>query len=142
MRIFNTYSPKMRWDDGRVVSNFIVQALNNKQITIYGDGSQTRSFCYIDDLINGMILLMESDFQKPINIGNPNEFSIKQLAQNIRDLINPNLEFVYKKLPEDDPKQRKPCIKLAKERLNWEPKINLNEGLKKTIEWFKNNLNN
>ena len=132
----------MRWDDGRVVSNFIVQALNNKQITIYGDGSQTRSFCYIDDLINGMILLMESDFQKPINIGNPNEFSIKQLAQNIRDLINPNLEFVYKNLPEDDPKQRKPCIKLAKERLNWEPKINLNEGLKKTIEWFKNNLNN
>ena len=89
MRIFNTYGPKMRWDDGRVVTNFIVQALNNKQITIYGDGSQTRSFCYIDDLINGMILLMESDFQKPINIGNPNEFSIKQLAHNIRDLINP-----------------------------------------------------
>tara|TARA_A100001388_G_C28695067_1_gene463252 strand:- start:98 stop:1036 length:939 start_codon:yes stop_codon:yes gene_type:complete len=142
MRIFNTYGPKMRWDDGRVVSNFIVQALNNEQITIYGDGSQTRSFCYIDDLINGMILLMESNFQKPINIGNPNEFSIKQLAHNIRDLINPNLEFVYKKLPEDDPKQRKPCIKLAKERLNWEPKINLNEGLNNTIEWFKNNLNN
>ena len=89
-----------------------------------------------------MILLMESDFQKPINIGNPNEFSIKQLANNIRELINPNLEFVYKKLPEDDPKQRKPCIKLAKERLNWEPKVNLNEGLNKTIEWFKNNLNN
>ena len=140
MRIFNTYGPNMRFDDGRVVSNFIVQALRKKKITIYGDGSQTRSFCYVDDLINGMILLMDSSYQKPINIGNPKEFSIKELASIVREIINPNLQFEYKKLPEDDPKQRKPSIELAKKILNWEPKIELKEGLLKTIDWFENNL--
>ena len=140
MRIFNTYGPNMRYDDGRVVSNFIVQALKNEKITLYGDGQQTRSFCYVDDLINGMMLLMESDYKKPINIGNPKEFSIKELAYLIKDLINPNLEFEFKALPEDDPLQRQPSIELAKEILNWEPKIKLKDGLIRTIEWFKNNL--
>ena len=140
MRIFNTYGPNMRFDDGRVVSNFIIQALKNENITLYGGGEQTRSFCYVDDLIEGMILLMESNYQKPMNIGNPNEFSIKQLAYLVRDLINPNLEFEHKVLPQDDPKQRKPSIVLAKEILNWEPKIELEEGLLKTIDWFKSNL--
>ena len=140
MRIFNTYGPNMRSDDGRVVSNFIVQALNGQKITLYGDGNQTRSFCYVDDLINGMILLMESNYHHPMNIGNPKEFSIKELAFLIRDLINPNLEFDYKKLPDDDPKQRKADIQLAKEVLNWEPKIELKDGLVKTINWFKENL--
>ena len=140
MRIFNTYGPKMRADDGRVISNFIVQALKQEKITIYGDGYQTRSFCYVDDLIDGMILLMDSDYQKPLNIGNPNEFSIKELASLIRELINPKLAFDYKELPKDDPRQRKPSIKLAKHLLNWEPKIELQEGLLKTIDWFKTNL--
>ena len=140
MRIFNTYGPNMRSDDGRVISNFIVQALKNEELTIYGDGSQTRSFCYVDDLINGMNLLMESSFKKPINIGNPIEFTIKELAFLIKDLINPKLKIVYKDLPQDDPKQRKPSIKLAKEILNWEPAIPLEDGLIKTIEWFRNNL--
>ena len=140
MRIFNTYGPNMRFDDGRVISNFIVQALKNEKITLYGDGSQTRSFCYVDDLINGMILLMESNFQDPVNIGNPNEFSIKELAILVRSLINPDLKFEYKELPSDDPKQRKPSIELAKNILNWEPKIELKEGLLKTIDWFKQNL--
>jgi len=140
IRIFNTYGPNMRFDDGRVVSNFIVQALNNKKITLYGEGKQTRSFCYVDDLIEGMILLMESNYQKPMNIGNPKEFSIKELASLVRDLINPSLEFEFKDLPQDDPKQRKPSIKLAKEILNWEPKIELKEGLIKTIDWFKKNI--
>ena len=140
MRIFNTYGPKMRSDDGRVISNFIVQALKNEALTIYGDGSQTRSFCYVDDLINAMNLLMESNFRKPINIGNPTEFTIKELALLIKDLINPRLGIIYKDLPQDDPKQRKPSIKLAKEKLNWEPEIQLQDGLIKTIDWFKNNL--
>ena len=140
MRIFNTYGPNMRSDDGRVVSNFIKQALQNEKITLYGEGKQTRSFCYVDDLINGMILLMESDFQSPINIGNPNEFSIKELAEIVKELINPNLEFEFKEMPKDDPKQRKPSIELARRILNWEPKIELREGLIKTIEWFKCNL--
>ena len=140
MRIFNTYGPNMRSDDGRVISNFIVQALKNEKLTIYGDGSQTRSFCYVDDLINGMNLLMESNFRKPINIGNPVEYTIKELAFLIKDLINPKLEIVYKKLPQDDPRQRRPSIQLAKETLNWEAEIPLKDGLIKTIEWFKNNL--
>ena len=140
MRIFNTYGPNMRPDDGRVISNFIVQALKDQKITLYGDGTQTRSFCYVDDLINGMILLMNSNYHHPMNIGNPNEFSIKELANLIRTLINPNLEFEYKKLPNDDPKQRQPSIQLAKELLNWEPEIELKEGLLKTIDWFKKNL--
>ena len=140
MRIFNTYGPNMRSDDGRVISNFIVQALKNEKITLYGDGSQTRSFCYVDDLINGMVLLMESNYKDPINIGNPNEFSIKELADLIKNLINPNLKFEYKELPSDDPKQRQPSIELAKNVLNWEPKTELKDGLLKTIDWFKKNL--
>jgi UDP-glucuronate decarboxylase len=140
MRIFNTYGPHMRFDDGRVISNFIVQALKGKKITVYGDGTQTRSFCYVDDLINGMELLMASDYKKPINIGNPNEFTIKELAFLVRDLINPNLELEFKALPQDDPKQRRPNIQLAKDELNWKPKTELKEGLIKTIDWFKNNL--
>ena len=140
MRIFNTYGPNMRFDDGRVISNFIIQALKDEKITIYGDGSQTRSFCYVDDLIKGMTLLMDSDYSYPVNIGNPNEFSIKDLANLVKKLINPNVEFQYKLLPQDDPKQRKPSIQLAKELLNWEPKIELEEGLIRTTEWFKNNL--
>ena len=139
MRIFNTYGPYMRSDDGRVISNFIIQALNNEKITLYGDGTQTRSFCYVDDLINGMILLMESNYQKPINIGNAKEFTIKDLASLVRKLINPDLKFEYKKLPNDDPKRRKPSIALAKKVLNWEPKIGLEEGLIKTTDWFKKN---
>ena len=140
MRIFNTYGPNMRFDDGRVISNFIVQGLKNEKITIYGDGSQTRSFCYVDDLINGMILLMNSDYQMPMNIGNPSEYSIKEIANIIRNLINPDLKFEFKDLPKDDPKQRRPSIDLAKEIINWEPKIELQEGLVKTIKWFKSNL--
>ena len=140
MRIFNTYGPNMSSDDGRVISNFIVQALREEKITIYGDGNQTRSFCYVDDLINGMILLMDSNYRSPINIGNPKEFSIKELANLVRSLVNPALEFEYKELPEDDPKQRQPSIQLAKELLNWEPIIDLEDGLLKTIDWFNNNL--
>jgi len=140
MRIFNTYGPNMRFDDGRVISNFIVQALRDEKITIYGDGSQTRSFCYVDDLIDGMILLMESNYRKPLNIGNPKEFSIQELANLVKASINPSLEFEYKSLPEDDPKQRKPSIELAREILNWEPKVHLKDGLIKTIDWFRNNL--
>ncbi len=140
MRIFNTYGPNMRFDDGRVISNFIVQALKGNKISIYGDGSQTRSFCYVDDLINGMILLMDSNYINPVNIGNPNEFSIIELANIVKELINPNLDFQYKKLPKDDPKQRKPSIQLAKHLLNWEPKVELRNGLIKTINWFKKNI--
>ena len=140
IRIFNTYGPNMKFDDGRVVSNFIIQALRNQKLTLYGEGNQTRSFCYVDDLIKGMILLMESNYQEPINIGNPTEFSIKELAFLIKELINTNSEFEFIDLPQDDPKQRKPCIKLAKNILNWEPEIELREGLIKTIEWFKNNF--
>ena len=140
MRIFNTYGPNMKFDDGRVVSNFIIQALRNQKLTLYGEGNQTRSFCYVDDLIRGMILLMDSNYQYPMNIGNPTEFSIKELANLIRNLVNPQLEFEYKELPKDDPKQRKPSIQLAKELLNWEPKTELKDGLLKTIDWFKKNV--
>ena len=140
MRIFNTYGPRMLPDDGRVVSNFICQALNSIPLTVFGDGSQTRSFCYVDDLIKGMKLLMASTYNKTINIGNPEDYTIKELAYLIKDLINPELGLIYKNLPEDDPKQRKPSIKLAKEILKWEPKITLKDGLLKTIEWFKRNL--
>ena len=140
MRIFNTYGPNMRSDDGRVISNFIAQALRKEKISINGDGSQSRSFCYVDDLIRGMILLMNSNYQKPMNIGNPNEFTIKELAILVKDLIDPNLEFNFKELPLDDPRQRRPSIKLAKEILKREPKIELKEGLVKTINWFRNNL--
>ena len=137
MRIFNTYGPRMNLMDGRVVSNFIVQALKNQNLTIYGDGSQTRSFCYVDDLIEGMVRLMNCNHSWPINIGNPNEFKIKELAKKVIDKINPNLEIIYQPLPEDDPLQRKPDISLAKAELSWEPNIQIEEGLDKIIPWFK-----
>jgi UDP-glucuronate decarboxylase len=137
-RIFNTYGPRMRPDDGRVVSNFIVQALQGKDITIYGDGSQTRSFCYVDDLIEAIIKFMntEKGFRGPVNLGNPCEFSILGLAEIIINLTNSNSRLIFKDLPKDDPKQRQPDITLAKDKLNWEPKIQLEEGLPKTIKYF------
>lgn len=139
MRIFNTYGPRMNPSDGRVVSNFIVQALKGEDITIYGNGSQTRSFCYVDDLIEGMVRLMASpaDFTGPCNIGNPGEFTILQLAQKVIDFTGSNSQIVYQPLPSDDPLQRKPVIELAKKQLDWEPHIALDEGLKKTIDYFK-----
>lgn len=142
MRIFNTYGPRMSANDGRVVSNFIVQALNNQDITIYGDGSQTRSFCYVDDLIDGMRKLMDSpaDFTGPVNIGNPGEFTIKQLAEEVIRLTGSSSKLIYEPLPSDDPMQRKPVIDLAKEKLDWNPSVQLEEGLIKTIEYFKNTL--
>lgn len=139
IRIFNTYGPRMNPDDGRVVSNFIVQALNGKDITIYGDGTQTRSFCYVDDLIEGMYRLMNvEDFAGPVNIGNPGEFTMLELAKKVIELTGSKSQLVYRSLPSDDPLQRKPVIDLAKEKLGWEPTINLEEGLKKTIEYFRN----
>jgi UDP-glucuronate decarboxylase len=139
MRIFNTYGPNMNPDDGRVVSNFIVQALKGGSITIYGDGKQTRSFCYVDDLVDGMIRLMESDkdFTGPCNIGNPGEFTMLELAEKVIKLTGSKSEITFKPLPQDDPKQRKPDISLAKEKLGWEPKIALDEGLVKTVECFR-----
>lgn len=139
MRIFNTYGPNMHPHDGRVVSNFIVQALQNKPITIYGDGSQTRSFCYVDDLIEGMIALMQSPVEVtgPINIGNPNEFTILQLAETVKRLTDSDSEIVTRELPSDDPRQRQPDITLAKQELGWEPRTELAEGLEKTIEYFR-----
>lgn len=139
MRIFNTYGPRMHPDDGRVVSNFIVQALKGEPITIYGDGSQTRSFCYVDDLISGMVALMNSDesVTGPINIGNPNEFTILQLAEAIIAITGTSSEIVRKPLPGDDPKQRQPNISLAKSKLNWQPSIELEEGLQQTVAYFK-----
>ncbi|WP_115127008.1 UDP-glucuronic acid decarboxylase family protein [Synechococcus sp. GEYO] len=140
IRIFNTYGPRMLPDDGRVVSNFIVQALRKKPLTLYGDGSQTRSFCYVDDLIEGMIRLMNSGSTGPINIGNPNQLTIRQLAELVRDRINPNLELISKPLPQDDPLQRQPDIQLAIQELGWEPKIPFEEGLQSTINWFRESL--
>ena len=141
VRIFNTYGPNMHPNDGRVVSNFIMQALRNENITIYGDGSQTRSFQYIDDLIEGMVRMMnnEDGFVGPVNIGNPTEFTIKELAELVLKLVpNSTSKIIYKPLPQDDPKQRKPDITLAKEKLSgWEPRVPLEEGLAKTIEYFK-----
>ncbi|MDR0304233.1 MAG: SDR family oxidoreductase [Chitinispirillales bacterium] len=136
IRIFNTYGPKMHPNDGRVVSNFIVQALRNKDITIYGKGDQTRSFCYCDDLLEGMYRLMESNYIGPMNVGNPNEFTILELAQKVVEITNSKSKLVYCQLPCDDPKQRRPDISLAKKELNWSPKIELSEGLKYTIEYF------
>jgi UDP-glucuronate decarboxylase len=140
IRIFNTYGPNMHPNDGRVVSNFIVQALKNEDITIYGDGSQTRSFQYVDDLVEGMIRMMnnEKDFVGPVNLGNPGEFTIKELAEKVLELIpESKSKIIYKDLPQDDPKQRQPDIKLAKEKLDWEPTIKLEDGLLKTIEYFR-----
>ncbi len=138
VRIFNTYGPRMLKNDGRVVSNFIVQALTGEDITVFGDGSQTRSFCYIDDLVNGLYRMMEQEEHiGPINLGNPEEYKIIELAQKIIEMTNSNSKIVYKPLPPDDPTQRQPDITLAKKILNWEPAIKLDEGLEKTIEYFK-----
>lgn len=139
IRIFNTYGPRMHPNDGRVVSNFIVQALKGENITIYGDGSQSRSFCYVDDLLEGMIRLMNSreDFTGPVNIGNHNEFTMLELAEKVIKLTGTKSKIVYMPLPADDPTQRQPNISLAKKELGWEPKVMLDEGLVKTIEYFK-----
>jgi UDP-glucuronate decarboxylase len=136
IRIFNTYGPRMHPNDGRVVSNFIVQALQNQDITIYGKGEQTRSFCYCDDLLEGMYRLMESNCIGPMNIGNPNEFTILELAQKIIEITNSKSKLVYRDLPSDDPKQRQPDISMAKKELDWSPKVELAEGLKYTIAYF------
>jgi UDP-glucuronate decarboxylase len=139
IRIFNTYGPKMQPDDGRVISNFIIQSLKNKDITIYGEGSQTRSFCYVDDMIDGIIKMMHSreDLVGPVNLGNPIEFTILELAKKIIKLTDSKSKIIYKPLPEDDPKRRRPNIELANKELKWEPKIQLEEGLKKTINYFE-----
>lgn len=136
-RFFNTYGPRMDPNDGRVVSNFIVQALQNKPLTVYGDGGQTRSFCYVDDLVEAINALVESNESEPINLGNPGEFTIKELAEIVLKKIGTKNELIYMPLPGDDPLQRKPVIDLAKKKLNWEPKINLVDGLDKTIDYFK-----
>jgi UDP-glucuronate decarboxylase len=139
VRIFNTYGPRMHPNDGRVVSNFIVQALQGKDITIYGDGQQTRSFCYVDDLVDAMVKMMgsKSGFTGPVNIGNPGEFTMMQLAETILRLSGSKSKIIYQSLPLDDPKQRQPNIDLAKDKLNWQPKVNLEDGLKETITYFK-----
>ena len=139
VRIFNTYGPHMNPKDGRVVTNFIIQSLKNEDITIYGDGSQTRSFCYVDDMINGLIKMMSTnnDFTGPVNIGNPEEFSILEFAKKVINKTNSSSKIINCPLPYDDPTQRKPNINLAKENLNWEPKIKLDEGLDKTIKYYK-----
>jgi UDP-glucuronate decarboxylase len=138
VRIFNTYGTNMARNDGRVVSNFIIQALNNKPITIYGDGNQTRSFCYVSDLVEGLYLTMNSNEIMPINLGNPDEFTIKELAEKVIEIIGSSSEIVYRELPIDDPKQRQPNIGRAKSVLNWSPKVDLNDGLKITIPYFDN----
>lgn len=143
MRIFNTYGPRMHPQDGRVVSNFIVQALRGDDITIYGDGQQTRSFCYVDDLIEGMLRLMDSpaDFTGPVNIGNPGEFTMLELAEKVLRLVGGKSRLVYMPLPADDPKQRQPDIGLAQTRLDWTPRVALEDGLKETIAYFRKLLN-
>jgi len=142
IRIFNTYGPRMHPNDGRVVSNFIVQALRGEDITIYGSGQQTRSFCYVDDLVEAMLRMMntEKGFTGPINLGNPGEFTINELAEKVLSLVGSKGKLILKPLPEDDPKQRKPDISLAKSKLNWEPKVNLEDGLKETIQYFRRTL--
>lgn len=141
-RIFNTYGPRMHPNDGRVVSNFVVQALQGEPITMYGDGSQTRSFCYVDDLIDGFVRLMRSPagFTGPVNLGNPGEFTIRQLAEKVVELTGGNSEFKHESLPEDDPTQRKPDISLAQSQLDWQPQVDLQVGLGKTIEYFRGQL--
>lgn len=141
IRIFNTYGPRMAENDGRVVSNFIIQALKNQDITIYGDGSQTRSFCYVDDLVRGMMSLMNKEgFHGPVNVGNDGEFTIKELAEKIIELTNSTSKIIYKPLPSDDPIKRRPDLTLAKKELDYEPTINLEEGLRKTISYFESVL--
>jgi len=140
VRIFNTYGPRMRLNDGRVVPNFIYQALKNKPITVYGDGNQTRSFCYVSDLIEGIYKLLFKNIPEPVNLGNPQEMKIIDFAYLIKKLTNSKSKIVFKPLPQDDPKQRRPDITKAKKLLNWEPKVPLEKGLKLTIEYFKNNI--
>ena len=140
VRIFNTYGPRMLPDDGRVVSNFIVQALRGAPLTLYGEGSQTRSFCYVDDLVDGLIRMMNSDHMGPINLGNPHEFSIRQLAEMVRAKINPDLQLIQRPLPADDPLQRQPVIALAMQELGWQPSIDLEQGLDATIAYFRQAL--
>jgi UDP-glucuronate decarboxylase len=142
VRIFNTYGPRMHPNDGRVVSNFILQALNNRDITVFGDGSQSRSFCFVDDLIDGLVRMMNApdDFSGPVNIGNPNEFSILELAEKVIGLTGATSHIIFKPLPEDDPMQRQPNIDLARTKLGWEPKIQLQEGLTRTIAYFRDLL--
>ena len=141
VRIFNTYGPRMAKNDGRVVSNFIVQALSGQSLTVYGDGSQTRSFCYVDDLVKGMMAMMEcEDFIGPVNLGNPDEFSILEFAKIILRLTKSKSKIDHQPLPADDPVQRKPDIKLARDKLNWKPEVPLQEGLKRTIEYFRQKL--
>ena len=137
VRIFNTYGPRMRPNDGRVVSNFLSQALSGEPITIYGDGSQTRSFCYVDDEVRGILALLDSDYVGPMNIGNPNEFTIAELAELVIDITASKSEIVYEPLPVDDPTQRRPDITLARETLGWEPEIQLAEGLRRTADWLR-----
>jgi len=139
-RIFNTYGPFMRMDDGRIISNFIYQALTGQSITIYGDGSQTRSFCYIEDLIEGIVKFMQVDYIGPLNLGNPDEITVKELANKIIGLTNSKSKIKFLPLPQDDPKQRQPDISKAKKLLKWEPRIPLDEGLKKTIPWFEKRI--
>lgn len=139
VRIFNTYGPRMHPNDGRVVSNFIVQALKGEDITVYGDGSQTRSFCYVDDLIEGFVRMMnQDDFIGPVNLGNPGEFTILELAEMVIRMIGSRSRIVHQPLPEDDPLQRQPVIDVAKEKLGWEPRVPLEEGLRRTIDYFRN----
>ena len=140
VRIFNTYGPRMQLNDGRVVTNFIVQALKGENITVYGDGSQTRSFSYVQDTVNGIVSLMESNHNDVFNIGNPNEITINELASKIIEITNSNSKLINKDLPQDDPKQRKPDITKAKSMLNWEPKVRLEDGLNKTINWVNSQL--
>ncbi|WP_342596646.1 UDP-glucuronic acid decarboxylase family protein [Cyanobacterium aponinum UTEX 3222] len=139
-RIFNTYGPRMLENDGRVVSNFIAQALRGIPLTVYGDGSQTRSFCYVSDLVEGLMRLMNNDYVGPVNLGNPGEYTILELAKTIQEMVNPEAELVYKPLPEDDPKQRQPDITKAKQYLDWQPTIPLKDGLRMTIEDFRQRI--
>lgn len=139
-RIFNTYGPRMLPDDGQVVSNFIVQALKGLPLTLYGTGSQTRSFCYVDDLVEGLIRLMNGEHTGPINIGNPGEFTIRQLAELVRSRINPELPLIEQPLPADDPLQRQPVIALAQQELGWQPTVPLEQGLEPTIAYFREAL--
>jgi UDP-glucuronate decarboxylase len=143
VRIFNTYGPRMAFDDGRVVSNFIIQALKNHPITVYGDGSQTRSFCYVNDMVAGLMTMMDQErLTGPINLGNPGEFTILELARKVIEMTGSKSEVIYKDLPADDPKQRKPDIGLAKDKLGWEPKVALEDGLQATIADFRDRLEN
>lgn len=143
VRIFNTYGPRMLPNDGRVVSNFIVQALQGKPLTVYGDGSQTRSFCYVSDLVEGFIRLMNGEYIGPVNLGNPGEYTILQLAETIQRMINPDAELTFEPLPQDDPKKRQPDISRAKKYLNnWQPEVPLEQGLEKTIAYFRDRLQN